>query len=89
MSMTLRFSAWNTQHDPSDYHFTVEPEDLEMGRQIGVLTPRDIIPSDRVRDWIETDGSNEMDDALYEQESRLGRARVWEKKPTDDPSGTL
>ena len=46
--MTLEFSAWNTQHDPSDYHFTVEPEDIELGRQIGVLTPREIIPSDRV-----------------------------------------
>ena len=86
MSMTLRFSAWNTQHDPSDYHFTVEPEDLEMGRQIGVLTPRDIIPSDRVRDWIKTDGSNEMDDALFEQEIDISWAqRVSGKKPPTTP----
>jgi len=80
--MTLRFSAWNTQHDPSEYHFTVEPEDLEMGRQIGVLTPREIIPSDRVADWIQTDGSNEMDDALYEQMAEISWAsRVSGKKP--------
>ena len=82
MSMTLRFYAWNTQHSPSDYHFTVEPEDLEMGRQIGVLTPREIIPSDRVADWIQTDGSNEMDDALYEQMAEISWAsRVSGKKP--------
>ena len=84
--MTLRFSAWNTQHDPSDYHFTVEPEDLEMGRQIGVLTPRDIIPSDRVRDWIETDGTNSMDDALYEQMAEISWAeRVSGKKRPTTP----
>jgi len=86
MSMTLRFSAWNTQHDPSDYHFKVEPEDLEVGRQIGVLTPRDIIPSDRVRDWIQSDGSNEMDDALYEQMAEISWAhRVSGKKPSTTP----
>ena len=53
-----------------------------MGRQIGVLTPREIIPSDRVRDWIQTDGSNEMDDALYEQEADISWAqRVSGKNP--------
>lgn len=63
--MILKFSECNCQQGPSDFHLTLEPEDRDMGRMIGVLTPREIIPSDRIP---QTDGRNgEMSDISWAQ----------------------
>jgi hypothetical protein len=79
MTFALKFS-----NAPTELHCVVEPEDVEMARQIGVLTPREIIPSDRMAAPMitETDGSNEQDDALYEQAATISWAqRASGKKP--------
>ena len=75
MTMTLNFL--NT---PADNHFKVEAEDREMGYQIGILTPREIIPSDRVADWIHTDRSKE-EGTLSKMESISWAQRVSGAKP--------
>jgi hypothetical protein len=78
MAFALKFS-----NAPADLHFEVAAEDCEMARLIGVLTPREILPSDRMAAPMLTtgDGSNSSDDALFEQAAEISWAqRVSGKK---------
>ena len=73
--MTFALNFRGVPLTPAHADIVLTEEDFEKAREIGVLTPRSVLPSDRVlRPPIVSDGSSAADDAIYDQAVELSWA---------------